>query len=201
MCPDEHSARLVGESVEIGHPGFIFTPVTYWPGMLAAAIDPTSARAWPELVLLAATGQLGEDERRRVLEMVPSAIDSFDGDRGVLYHDYIRARLPEAARLELEEIMTISLENYAWESDFALKHQAIGRAEGEAVGRVEGEATAVLTVLAARGIEVDAVARELILACGDTERLTRWLTRAVSVTSVEDLFVNSDNAGIVGADQ
>ncbi|WP_216902854.1 hypothetical protein [Nocardia alni] len=213
MCPDERSARVVGESVDTGHPGFIFTPVTYWPGMLAAAIDPTSARTWPELVLLAATSQLSEDERRRVLEMVPAAVASFDDDRGVIYYEFIRTRLPEAARLELEEIMTISLENFTWESDFALKHQAIGRkegraegeavgrAEGEAVGRAEGEAVAVLTVLAARGIEVDAVARELILACGDTERLTEWLTRAVSVTSVEDLFVDSDNARIVGADQ
>ncbi|MFE3002125.1 hypothetical protein ACFXG4_45050 [Nocardia sp. NPDC059246] len=92
--------------------------------------------------------------------------------------------------------MSISVENYQWESEFARRHQAIGhaegvaegRAEGMAEGRAEGEASAILTVLRALGIEVDGPARERILACADLERLSDWLTRAVTVAAVAELF-------------
>ncbi|MFE3956950.1 hypothetical protein ACFXPS_22560 [Nocardia sp. NPDC059091] len=120
--------------------------------------------------------------------MVLRALETFGPERGLIYYDYISARLPEAARIELEAIMSISVENYQWESEFARRHQAIGHAEGVAEGRAEGEASAILTVLAARGIEVDGAARERILACADLERLSDWLTRAVTVAAVAELF-------------
>ncbi|MFE3228565.1 hypothetical protein [Nocardia sp. NPDC059228] len=132
--------------------------------------------------------------------MVLRALETFGPERGLIDYDYISARLPEAARIELEAIMSISVENYQWESEFARRHQAIGhaegvaegraegKAEGVAEGRAEGEASAILTVLAARGIEVDGAARERILACGDLERLSDWLTRAVTVAAVAELF-------------
>ncbi|WP_433566149.1 hypothetical protein ACQP1O_13545 [Nocardia sp. CA-151230] len=88
--------------------------------------------------------------------------------------------------------MSISVENYQWESEFARRHQAIGHAEGKAQGvaegKAEGEASAILTVLAARGIEVDGAARERIRACADLERLSDWLIRAVTVAAVAELF-------------
>ncbi|MCX4095160.1 hypothetical protein [Nocardia sp. alder85J] len=84
--------------------------------------------------------------------------------------------------------MTISLDKYRWESEFALRHQALGRAEGEAVGRAEGEATAILTVLAARGITVDASTRRRISECWDLELLAQWLRRVAIVSTAAELF-------------
>jgi hypothetical protein len=195
-CPSERVARKVGEAVETGHPGFVFAPVTYWPGSLPAITDPATARLWPELVLLSVAGHVRHGQWEQVLTLVPQAITAFDPDRRMLYYDYVSARLPRAVRRELEKIMTISLDKYQWESEFALRHQALGRAEGEALGRAEGEvlgraegeATAILTVLTARGISVDAATRHRVLACSDLDQLTRWLTRVASVSSATELF-------------
>jgi hypothetical protein len=220
FCPDEKIAVKVGEAVETGHPGFVFAPVTYWPGSLPAITDPETARLWPELVLLSVAGQVHHQQWDQALKLVPHAITAFDPDRRVLYYDYVSARLPEAVRRELEEIMTISLDNYQWESEFALRHQALGRAEGKALGRAEGmavglaegsaagrvegvaagraegetagraqgEAMAILTVLAARGIAVDAATRGYVLGCSDLDQLTRWLKRVAEVSSAAELL-------------
>ncbi|WP_194815021.1 hypothetical protein [Nocardia sp. XZ_19_385] len=179
-CPDQETAAKVGRSVDTGHPGFVFTPVTYWPGKLPPVTDPESARRWPELVLLAVPGHVDDTHRRRVLEMVPEAIGAFGEERGFIYYDYVRKRLPEAARLELEEIMALSAETYKWESDFALRHQGIGRAEGKA--------SAVVEVLEDRGIEVDEATRERVLTCSDLSQLSYWLSRALTVSSASELF-------------
>ncbi|MFG2721609.1 hypothetical protein ACGFW5_25455 [Streptomyces sp. NPDC048416] len=58
--------------------------------------------------------------------------------------------------------------------------------------RVEGEthraAEDVLAVLAERGIDVPEEARERITDCDDPEILRRWLRRAVTAPTAEDIF-------------
>ncbi len=71
------------------------------------------------------------------------------------------------------------MKGYEYQSDFAKKYVAQGRAEEAA--------RAVLTVLRVRGIAVPDAVRERILAQKDPERLERWLEKAavaVSVTAV-----------------
>ncbi len=63
-----------------------------------------------------------------------------------------------------------------------------GRIEGRAEGRAEGEARSLLTVLDARGIEVSSDARALIMACTDVAQLERWIRRATTAMSVDELF-------------
>ena len=85
------------------------------------------------------------------------------------------------------------MKGYEYQTDFAKKYVAQGRAEGRAEGlaevRTEQAARAVLIVLRARGLAVSDAEREHILAQRDPERLQRWLEKAVvasSVTSVLD---------------
>jgi hypothetical protein len=107
-----------------------------------------------------------------------------------LYADIVLAVLPAAAREYLEELMTTA--PYRFQSDFARRYfsrgKAEGVAEGKAEGRAEGEADAVLTVLAARGIQVSDEIREHITSCTDLEQLSAWLRRAITVTTAGDLF-------------
>jgi hypothetical protein len=56
-------------------------------------------------------------------------------------------------------------------------------------GEVRGTANAILTVLANRGVEVDAVSEARLKACGDAETLNRWLGRAVTADDVGDVLV------------
>jgi hypothetical protein len=63
-----------------------------------------------------------------------------------------------------------------------------GRAEGEARGRAEGEAAMLLRVLAARGFTVPDDARQRIQSCTDLTQLEAWGDRAVTATSLDEIF-------------
>ncbi|HVW39899.1 MAG TPA: hypothetical protein VHC18_00980 [Amycolatopsis sp.] len=77
---------------------------------------------------------------------------------------------------------------YEYQSDFARKYFGQGRIEGLDEGRVEGEATALLDVLAARDITITDNARTRIHDCSDPELLRTWIRRAVTATTVDELF-------------
>jgi hypothetical protein len=66
--------------------------------------------------------------------------------------------------------------NYEYQSDFARRHFGQGKAE------------ALLTVLAARGLEVPDEARQRILSCTDLSLLDTWLTRAVTASSASEVL-------------
>jgi hypothetical protein len=80
------------------------------------------------------------------------------------------------------------MKGYEYQSDFAKKYVAQGRAEGLTEGLTKGQtkatASAVLTVLRARGLAVPDAVRERILAQTDPERLERWLEKAAVAPSV-----------------
>ena len=79
--------------------------------------------------------------------------------------------------------------------DYGDARQARGIAEGEARGAIrgkaEGKAEAVLSVLKARGIDVDEAACERILACTDSATLDRWIARAATASSMEEVIAES----------
>jgi len=80
------------------------------------------------------------------------------------------------------------MKGYEYQTEFARRYVAQGRAEGLSRGRTEGRteeaAHAVLTVLRVRGLKVSAAARKRILAQKDPERLERWLEKAAVAASV-----------------
>lgn len=65
-----------------------------------------------------------------------------------------------------------------------LEFQANLRREGKA----EGKAEALLAVLAARGVAVNEIVRQKILAYKDTAMLDRLLTQAATATSPADVL-------------
>ena len=70
----------------------------------------------------------------------------------------------------------------------AREYGAAQRAEGEATGIIKGKAEAILSVLETRGIPVDSATRARIMACSDAATLGRWLARAVTAASVEEII-------------
>lgn len=84
------------------------------------------------------------------------------------------------------------IKGYEYQSDFAKKYVAQGRAEGLAEGlnqvRAEEAARNLLSVLRVRGITVSDAVREHILAQKDPERLERWLEKAAVATSVTEVI-------------
>ena len=102
-----------------------------------------------------------------------TALATVDQDRSNLYADVVLAALPVAARRELEALMT---RTYEYQSDFARRYYGQGLAES------------VLAVLDARGVAVPDSVRTLITESRDLRQLDRWLRRAVTAESVDDLF-------------
>lgn len=119
-----------------------------------------------------------------MLSALLAGLRAVDDDIAKLYADQVLAALPAAAQAWWEDMMPIKIETYEYESDFARRYYGQGKTEG----RSEGEAKALLRVLAARGIAVSDDARARITACADLDQLERWLDRAVSVDSADELF-------------
>ena len=55
-------------------------------------------------------------------------------------------------------------------------------------GIEQGKAQSVLAILAARGVPVSEEAQARIRACGDLRRLDRWLIRAMSAASADEVL-------------
>jgi len=64
-------------------------------------------------------------------------------------------------------------------------------ADKEAEGLAKGVVRALLTILGARGIPVSTEARARIDACKDNATLDRWIVRATTAASVEDVLAAS----------
>jgi flagellar biosynthesis/type III secretory pathway protein FliH len=66
--------------------------------------------------------------------------------------------------------------------------KAAGVVEGKAAGVVEGKAAAVLAFLSARGLPVSDEARARIETCTDVAMLDRGISRAATVSSIDEVF-------------
>ncbi len=62
------------------------------------------------------------------------------------------------------------------------------RRDIEAIGEVRGKAEALVTVLEARGFDLDASTRDRISGCDDIETLNGWIARAVTAPSLGAVF-------------
>jgi hypothetical protein len=100
--------------------------------------------------------------------------------------------LNDAMRRALEQELKMQPGKYEHQSDFARTYfgqgEAKGRAEGEIKGEIKGETKALLAVLEARGMTLDPSTRERIEGCMDAEQLQRWIVRAATASSIEEVF-------------
>lgn len=182
LCASDKVAEWCGAPIEVGHPGYALRPLVIGPHGIPLVNDPAQASQNPELAVLSAMAHGGDPGGEKVLCALLAGLQTVDDDVAKLYADQVMAALPAAAQACWEDMMAIG--TYEYQSDFARRYYGQGRAEGEA----DGEAKALLRVLAARRIAVSDDARDRIMGCTDIDQLERWLDRAVSVSSVEELF-------------
>jgi hypothetical protein len=175
VCADPAIAAWCATPISLGHPGLVLAPVVAGPNRVPVVTEPRQATESPELTVLSAIAHGGH--RPKVLDALLAALRTVDHEHANLYADVVLAALPAAARHHLEALMTIA---YEYQSDFARRYVAEGKAEGEA--------TAVLTVLAARGIQVPDTARERITSCADVDQLETWIRRAATAEKIDELF-------------
>lgn len=188
VCSDAGVARWCAAPIVLGHPGLVLAPLVLGPDQIPAVTDPGEAARTPEVAVLSAMAHGAGPDSHAVLEALVSALQTIDFDHAMLYSVAVQTVLPMAARQYLEGLMVTLNVNYRDETTFVGRYFTRGYAEGEAAGKAEGRADAVLTVLAARGVDVPADARARITACTDLDQLDTWVVRAGTVTTVDELF-------------
>jgi hypothetical protein len=186
VAPDPTVAGWCAEPIEIGVRGFVLRPPVLRRTAVPVVTELEEAARRPELGVLSAMAHGGTEEGATIAAAVLPAIRELDDEKAKFYFDLVYNSLDEKGRQRaLEEMM---VKGYEYQSDFAKRYVAQGRAEGRTEGRtegrVEGRAEALLTLLRVRGIAVPDAVRERILAQKDPERLERWLEKAAFASSV-----------------
>ena len=106
--------------------------------------------------------------------------------------------LGEVARAIVEQIMNKG--TYQFQSDFARKYIAMGKAEGEAEGeargeargKVVGEAQLLLKQLRFKGFTVSPELVARVESCQDLAVLDLWAERVLSASTLDDVFAVAD---------
>ena len=91
----------------------------------------------------------------------------------------------ENARDEIRQVLEIAAARWA---EGLAEGETTGFAKGETVGVVKGKVAAILAVVAARGLPLSHEIRARIEACKDAETLDRWIVRAVTAASAEEIL-------------
>ncbi|MFB9832442.1 hypothetical protein [Actinoallomurus acaciae] len=188
VCPDPDAAAWYAEPIETELSGYVFRAVALGPREVPVITDSEAVVAQPELAML---GVMAHGRNRKVLQTFTDALKTVKDDEHALrYYEYAYVMASPAARRVLEEI--VSSTDWPVYSPFAKEHYGRGKAdgleEGEAKGEAKGEARSILTILAARQIEVPEDVRARIRGCVDMEQLDAWLRRAAVANSIADLF-------------
>ena len=184
ICPETRVAAWARRPISLGHPGLVLTPMVLGPEEVPVVLTPELGTAVPELAVVSAVMHGAGPEGAKVLTSLLESMEKIEPEQAKGYIDEVFAVLPEAARDLLEAIMETRTPRREYKSEFARRYYGQGKAEGKA----EGEAHAVLAVLAARGFDVSEEVRARIGECTDLVQLESWVSRAVTVDSVEELF-------------
>jgi hypothetical protein len=184
ICPDPAEAAKCRQLIRTGHPGFDLVPIV---------IDSNGPPGHdgiggPYLTLFAASiggiDMASETGARTVLDAM-SDPEISEAER-LRMTPIIMRLASDAARQFLEAMMATS--EYA--KTFVEEMRDLGLAEGEVKGEVKGEAKSVLKILDARHLEPSEEQRERVMSCTDTARLDLWLNRAITATTVDEVFAD-----------
>jgi hypothetical protein len=192
VTPDPAIARWAGRPIDLGD-GMIFRPRVMGPEGIPQVTDRDRALREPQLAVLSVLAHGGGDVETAVsiARAAVNAVLPLPEEQQLLYSILIEQALSEAARKAME--MEPRIEKFFSEAHRRSydRGKAEGKAEGEAEGKAEGEAKgkaeALLMFLKRRGMAITNDQQRRILACTDLATLDRWLDRAFSVASVDEL--------------
>ncbi|MGW3723749.1 hypothetical protein [Streptomyces sp. NPDC000851] len=184
-CQDKNTAEWAAKAFTIGLP--------YWPTLTLRALvlgphnvpvitDPSHAARDIPLATLSAITHAKDPNTPAILKALAVALKTIDEETARIFAELTELGLGNALAAETwRQLMAVDLSFFRSETSQRL------RAEGRAEGRAED----ILLILEARGIDVPEATRERIITCTDLDTLRTWLTRAVTVGTAEDLFVDA----------
>ena len=172
----------------------MFRPRLIGPEGIPQVTDLDRAVREPQLAVLSVVAHGGGEVEAAVsiARAAVGAVMQLPEEQRLLYSALIEKALSEAARKALDmEPQIVKFFSDAQRRSYDLG-KAEGENEGEAKGKAEGEAKgkaeALLMFLRRRGLVLTEQQRQQIVTCIDLAALDRWLDRAFSVTSVNELL-------------
>ncbi|MFI9553591.1 hypothetical protein [Nonomuraea endophytica] len=186
ICPTETTARWASNAIHTGHPGLELRPLVIGPRNTPVITDVATAVGNIGLAAISAITHGQDPEIQTILATLTTALNSIDSSVAARYAEYVAVALTGDAQKEMERLMATT--SFLYQGEYAQSLIARGEARGEATGEAKGEAKTLVMVLKARGIPVTDEQQARIQACSDIETLDRWVERALSVTTTDELF-------------
>lgn len=185
VTADPATARWASQPIELGG-GNVFRPRVIGPEGIPQVTDHDLALREPQLAVLSVLAHGGGDVETAVSigRAAIHAVLPLPEEQRLLYSILIEQALSEAARKALE--MEPQIEKFFSEAHRRSYDQ--GKAKGEAKGKAKGKAEALLLFLRRRGMAITDDQQHRIVTCTDLATVDRWLDRAFSVTSVDELL-------------
>ena len=127
VCPSKTMEPWCKRPIETGQPGFVFNPLVLGPSNVPLIQDKKEAQN-PEMAVLSAVTHGDEPGGLQAALVAFDLISALDDQTATVYHDLIMRALSAAFRQELKAMVASG--KYVFQSEFAKKHQGLGREEG-----------------------------------------------------------------------
>ncbi|WTE38637.1 hypothetical protein OH735_21345 [Streptomyces sp. NBC_01618] len=190
VCQDRATAEWAMRPFTVGHPQspvLTLQALVAGPHNMPVITDVAEARKDLALATLAAITHAGDPDIGAILKTLSTALrDAPETIADPIVELTAQGLGNRPAAQQWRNLVAVDLSFY--KSPLSEEIRDEGRAEGRTEGRTEGLAQGILLFLARAGIDVSDEARERITGCTDLDTLSRWLLRAPTATSVEDVF-------------
>jgi hypothetical protein len=147
------------------------------PTTMPRITDPARAERDPEAVAISALIHAGHDDVELV-GAIAAAFSTLAAERAMMVYDVLLPRLTTHAVSALEVLM--QKQGYEWQSDFARKHRAEGRADGLRMG--------LELILQQRGLALSDSQQEIVRTCAEPARFEQWIRRAATAGTADEVF-------------
>ncbi|MGW4162811.1 hypothetical protein [Streptomyces sp. NPDC004788] len=202
VCQDRATAEWAGQAVAAGPsymPTLTVRPLVVGPHNMPVITDPAQARADLVLATLSAITHAGDPDIGAILEALSTALRDVPENVADPIVEFTAQGLGNRPAMEIwRNLVAADLSFYKSYLSEEIRDEgrtegrAEGKAEGKAEGLAQGSVDAILIILEQRGLDVPDDVRERVTGCDDPEVLRRWVARAVTVSSAEEIFEDKD---------
>ncbi|MET7292269.1 hypothetical protein ABZS79_09000 [Streptomyces griseoloalbus] len=193
VCADRGTAEWAARQVDIGPPqwpALTLRPLVLGPDDVPVIDSPAEAARDIPLTVLSAALHRRDPDADAILNALAKALKGLSADDESTAGTFIELMEQGLGKTPAADIwrhlMAVDLSFF--QSETAQKLRAEGRAQGQARG--------LLILLGHRGVEVSEEDRERIVGCGDPEVLELWFERALTTTSMAEVFAAGGKTGL-----
>ncbi|MFH8785102.1 hypothetical protein [Streptomyces roseoverticillatus] len=187
VCQDKATAEWAAGPFKLGPEGWkalSVHPLVLGPGNVPPIIDEEEAAQNLAMATFSAMTHGRDQDAPAILDALARALGTVDEESVAYYSELLEIGLGETpARETWRNLMTIR--TYFPGRGTLIEETLL---KGEAKGRAAASSAMVLRVLDHREIFMPEAARERITSCTDLDVLERWMDRALTASTIDEVF-------------